>query len=102
VPQVAAIERASSRGKNGETVFSAALSDWRAGPPRTTSYRRQMAPGAGVGEQRVRHHEIQRARKLLFRTREILRRNSTMPRLKMGLTTRQILRRGKRRATAML
>jgi len=61
-----------------------------------------MAPGAGVGEQRVRHHEIQRARKLLFRTREILPAKQHDAAIKMGLTTRQFLRAANAVRLAML
>jgi hypothetical protein len=57
-----------------------------------------MAPGSGVRKQRVRHHEIQRACKFLFRTREILAAKQHDTAIKMGLATRQILRRGKRRS----
>src|SRR5260370_40930109 len=58
-----------------------------------------MPPCASVGKQRVGHFEIQRAGEFLFRTREILASKEYDAAIEVGFAARQILRRGKRRAT---
>ena len=54
MPQAAASERASSRGKNGETASERDTQRLARRAAGTAGHRRQMAPGAGVGAQRVR------------------------------------------------
>src|ERR1019366_5639483 len=53
-------------------------------------HRRQMTPCAGVGEQRARHLEIQRAREFLFRAREILAEIEIDAAIEVDLAARQI------------
>src|ERR1019366_5113812 len=65
-------------------------------------YRRQMPPCAGVGEQRARHLEIQRASEFLFGAREILAAIEDDAAIEVGLAARQIPGRGKRGAAGQI